>query len=386
MTFQMWRKCALALITASSLTTYAVAQNTSGEASAQGSAQSGSAQGSAQGSTQGNTNNQKDASSNTNSESAQRNDNQGSRGGGDSQDQASKNTNSQSDQDRQSTRRSSDGSNTRDGRNSTNTRSDRNADRGDDRGGRRDERSTDNRSDRSDRGRNGDRDSSRRDMRGPDIGLWFNRQSRDGLIIVDVSSKGAIAKFGFREGDRIVSVNGRRIASEAEFIQFLLHSDVERVKVIVIRDNREEVIYVEPAILTREYEYTDVDPLERFGIIVDDRYDDRIVVWRVIPRSPAYYAGFRPGDVVINFGGRPYKSRVEFEKSANEWKEGEVNVQVRRGDKNRELSADVPKYDRSNARISERTDRRVDGAERRTERNDNSRQNTRRPGILGGRR
>jgi C-terminal processing protease CtpA/Prc len=222
--------------------------------------------------------------------------------------------------------------------------------------------------------------SRENNMRGPDIGLWFSRNSRDGLVIADVSSKGAIARFGFHEGDRIVSVNGHRVTTEAEFIQFVLHSDVDQVKIIVIRDGREEVIVVEPQVLTREYdvEYTQTDPLERFGIIVDDRYDDRIVVWRVIPRSPAYYAGFRPGDVVVNFGGRPYKTRTEFEHGAGEWKEGEVNVEIRRGDKTRQLSADVPRNERSNVRTAERTDRQMDRQDRRSERASGRRG----PGIL----
>ena len=126
-------------------------------------------------------------------------------------------------------------------------------------------------------------------MRGPDIGLWFNRGNRDGLVISDVSSRGPIAKLGFRESDRIVSVNGRRVTREPEFIEYLMASDADRVPVIVSRDGREETIYVQPSVLTEDYEYADVNPLEQFGIVLDDRYNDRIVVWKIVPRSPAYY-------------------------------------------------------------------------------------------------
>jgi S1-C subfamily serine protease len=237
-------------------------------------------------------------------------------------------------------------------------------------------------------------------MRGPDIGIWFSRSSRDGLVISDVSSRGAIAKLGFREGDRIVSVDGRRVTREEDFIQFLVRTDARRVKVIVLRDDREETIYVEPAVLFEEEEYVEVDPLERFGIILDDRYDDRIVVWRVIPRSPAYYAGFRPGDVVVTFGGRPYRTRTEFERGSRDWKTGEANVQIRRGERTRDLSVDIPNRDRMDRRTSERSQVR-DGrtAQRdssvtpaqattpnttnRTDRNTNDqRDNNRRDGIL----
>ena len=71
------------------------------------------------------------------------------------------------------------------------------------------------------------RDNDRRDwrnldpsrVRAADFGLWFNAQARTagsagGLVIADVNSDGAIAKVGFREGDRIVSVNGRAIDND----------------------------------------------------------------------------------------------------------------------------------------------------------------------------
>lgn len=208
-------------------------------------------------------------------------------------------------------------------------------------------------------------------------------------MISDVSNRGPIAKLGFREGDRIVSANGRRANSESEFIQLVFHSNLNRVPVVVFRDGREETIYIEPAVFADGYEMVEVDPLERFGIILDDRYDDRIVVWRVIPRSPAYYAGFRPGDVIATFSGHPYRTRSEFERSVGTWKTGETTVQVRRGDRNRELTVDVPSLDRS-----ERSARRTDQVERRdsdrvdrdsndaNERHDNYQDNRR--GILNG--
>src|SRR4029079_3911972 len=143
---------------------------------------------------------------------------------------------------------------------------------------------------------------------------------------------GAISKLGFHEGDRIVSVNGRRVTREPEFIEYLMASDADRVAVVVTRDGREETIYVRPAVFTEEYEYADAEPLEQIGIVLDDRYNDRIVVWKVIPRSPAYYAGVREGDVITTFGDRPYRTRSEFEKAIVGAKEGEANIQVRRGD------------------------------------------------------
>ena len=183
-----------------------------------------------------------------------------------------------------------------------------------------------------------------KDLRAPDIGLWFDRKSRDGLVISDVSTKGPIAKLGFKEGDRIVSVNGKRVSREADFIDDLL-SNNRRVDVIVTRDGREATIQVDPTLLVEDYGATEVDPLEQLGIVVDDRYNDRIVVWRVIPRSPAYYSGIRSGDVLATFDARKLGSRQEFEKSVATLNPGEVDVEVRRGDRTRDLTVDVPRFE-----------------------------------------
>jgi PDZ domain len=207
------------------------------------------------------------------------------------------------------------------------------------------------------------------DMRGPDIGLWFNRGNRDGLVISDVSGHGPIAQLGFREGDRIVSVNGQRVSGEREFITYLLTGNEDRVAVVVTRDGREQTIYVEPAQLTDDYTTAQVEPMEQFGVVLDDRYDDRIVIWRVIPRSPAYYAGIRDGDVISTFGDHPYKTRTEFETSIRDIKAGETNLQVRRGEKTRDLSVDVPEFEKG-ARSEERGARGSDQNARSTDRND----------------
>jgi C-terminal processing protease CtpA/Prc len=183
------------------------------------------------------------------------------------------------------------------------------------------------------------------DMRGPDIGLWFGGGTNDGLVISDVAPRGAISQLGFHEGDRIVSVNRHRISREPDFINYLFGGNSNRVEVIVTRDGREQSIFVEPNTLTAGFGVAQVEPLEQFGVVLDDRYDDRVVVWRVFPRSPAYYAGIREGDVISTLGGQPYTARSEFETSVRGLKAGATNLQVRRGEKTRDRSVNVPDFE-----------------------------------------
>ena len=151
-------------------------------------------------------------------------------------------------------------------------------------------------------------------IRSADIGLWFDTRSRDGLVINDLGT-GAISRWGFREGDRIYSVNGVRVDSERAFLTSLFDPRWrdERVSVVIYRHGRPWTVYVYPSQLVTEYTtVATVDPLEQYGLILDDRYDDYVVVWRVLPRSPAYYAGLRPGDVITTFDNRRLTGRDDF--------------------------------------------------------------------------
>jgi hypothetical protein len=270
-------------------------------------------------------------------------------------------------------------------------------DRNDARDDRRDDRPA--ARDDNDRGIGANVKFSAQGTRAADIGLWFDRDNSKGLVISDVASQGAIARLGFREGDRIVSVNGQKVTRENDFITYLFADDVrnERIKVIVIRDGREEVIMVEPAVFVEELSYVQNDPLETFGIVVDDRYNDRIVVWRVIPRSPAYYAGIRTGDVIVGFNGQRLANIATFVQRLSNATAGEVPVQVTRGQADRTLHVDVPKFvNRSERRTSlrpnfdnaaerreDRLDRREERIEDRRDRRDNvaPRTNTPAPGV-----
>ena len=180
------------------------------------------------------------------------------------------------------------------------------------------------------------------DMQSADVGLWFNRDTRDGLVIADIATQGPIAKLGFQEGDRIVSVGGQRIARQADFMRYLFSSNVRgRVPVIVLRGGQETTIYMEPQVFLTHVNSYQTDPLENFGIILDDRAADRIVVWRVIPRSPAFFAGIRSGDVLVSFNKQPIQSSAQLIELAGKAQVGPIDVEVQRGDRTRSLELDL---------------------------------------------
>jgi len=200
-------------------------------------------------------------------------------------------------------------------------------------------------------------------LRGPDVGLWFNPSTRDGLVIADVATTGPFARLGFVEGDRIVSVNGRRVLTEPDFMQFLVANNANPVEVVVFRNGRNERIVVDPTILTQDNFIPEVTPLQEFGIVLDDRFNDRVVIWQVLPQSPAFYAGFRTGDVVTTLSGQPFRTRSEFETAVVGLRSGQANVQVRRSGRARNLVIDVPQFTRTAQRsaLGQRAGDRIEG-------------------------
>jgi len=182
-------------------------------------------------------------------------------------------------------------------------------------------------------------------------------------VISDVVTTGPFARLGFVEGDRIISVNGNPALTEPDFMQLLLANNANPVDVVVFRNGRNQRIVVDPTILAQENFVPEVSPLEQFGIVLDDRFNDRVVVWQVLPQSPAFYAGFRPGDVVTTLSGQPFRTRAEFENAVVGMRAGQANVQVRRGDRARNLVIDVPQFTRTAQRsaIGQRAGDRIEG-------------------------
>jgi hypothetical protein len=193
-------------------------------------------------------------------------------------------------------------------------------------------------------------------VRSADVGLWFDRSTADGLIINDLGT-GAISRLGFREGDRVYSVNGVRVDSEAAFVRTMFDPRWrdQRVNVIIYRHGRPWTVYVQPAALVQEYTTVAYDPLDDWGLVLDDRYDDYVVVWRVRPRTPAYYAGLRAGDVITTWQGRRLTGRDDFVRLAGQGGFNDLALDISRNRQTRRIDLDL-----SDLRTSTRTSLRPD--------------------------
>jgi C-terminal processing protease CtpA/Prc len=191
------------------------------------------------------------------------------------------------------------------------------------------------------------------DYRSADFGLWFDRSVNEGLVISDVATTGLIADLGFVAGDRIVSINGRPVASEAQFMDFVFAPQFrdQRVQVIVDRAGVQETIVLEPSALIRELVMVQEEPLEELGIVLDDRYNDRALVWRVTRRSPAFYAGIRPGDTITAINRQRVATAEDAHQAAANLGDGPVVIQVSRGDRFRDVQVELVPSERREVRV-----------------------------------
>ena len=65
-----------------------------------------------------------------------------------------------------------------------------------------------------------------------------------GLTISNITRDSIFYRSGLRDRDVIVSYGGRPIRSQDDFVRFVVYQPGKRIPVVVLRDGREETIYV----------------------------------------------------------------------------------------------------------------------------------------------
>jgi hypothetical protein len=186
--------------------------------------------------------------------------------------------------------------------------------------------------------RNADQRSTARDVHRQahrsdrDLGITFGRVTERGLAVSDLAKTSMLFKAGLRPGDFIISVNGHRLARPDDFDQFVygMNND-ERITVVVWRDGREEVVYLEPSIFYVDEVYD--DDFAYFGVVFDDRYPDRLIVRRVYPDTPAFLAGLREGDVITTWHGERITNLADFGRILHRIEPGTVDFEYMRESK-----------------------------------------------------
>jgi hypothetical protein len=156
------------------------------------------------------------------------------------------------------------------------------------------------------------RDDRRRDR---ELGIRFGAANRRGLTIDTIERNSIFYDSGLRGGDVIISVSGRPLRTEVDFVAWVHRHPGQRIPVMVLRDGRQETVYITyeqdmlpPESTTGYSEPQAIGAQAYLGVMFDAQVFDAALVRSVAPDSPAAHAGLRSGDMIVALNEQPVSS------------------------------------------------------------------------------
>ena len=154
-----------------------------------------------------------------------------------------------------------------------------------------------------------------------------------GALVVQLAPGGPAADAGLREGDVIISFDGKNIPTSSDLPHVVgLIAPGTRVPVVVMRDKKRKTVKVEVGGLDADDSYTlNADGASdeqggRLGLIIEEAPQEvlersglagGVLVREVLPGSVAAEAGVMHGDVITLIGNTPVKSVATFSKAVD---------------------------------------------------------------------
>jgi len=135
------------------------------------------------------------------------------------------------------------------------------------------------------------------------LGFQIDARNNQGLRISGLQGTSAAAKAGFRQNDRIVSIDGRTFTTAAQLRGYLAVQGGRRVPVIIHRGGQQFTIELPLDERPSEGAWLGVNLDEEGSAEAASVRGARIA--RIYPTGPAAQAGLYPGDVITAINNQP---------------------------------------------------------------------------------
>lgn len=152
-----------------------------------------------------------------------------------------------------------------------------------------------------------------------------NKNLKDGVWCIDSLAY----EIGFKNGDKILSVNDKSIDNFADIMPEMLYGG----NVQILRNGEEKTIEIPQNFIEKLIDNNNGIPLFL--------YRTPFVVGKVVDTMPAYKAGLKKGDKIIAFNGVPITYFDELQDSLSNSKNKLINLIVNREEENLDLSVEV---------------------------------------------
>ncbi len=190
----------------------------------------------------------------------------------------------------------------------------------------------------------------------PEIAKSFGLSESEGALVGDVVKGSPADKAGIKRGDVIVEFDGKKIKSVEDLPKLVAATRPDtKAKMIGIRDGARKEFSVTIGTLKEEKEVVEAKTEENMGLSVQNitpeiaqqlnlDTSDGVVVMDINPSSPAYAAGVRRGQVIIEINRKEIKDVEDYKKVVSKIKGGDVvTLYIKDGKGGKYFSFTLPK-------------------------------------------
>jgi len=159
-------------------------------------------------------------------------------------------------------------------------------------------------------------------------------------LLTAVRPRSPAYQAGLRAGDRIVEVDGAKIALAAQLKQELSRRYAgDRIRIAVLRDGNRIERELELVAKLEPYEHPFLGILPLRSAVKGDKKDAGVAVRYVYPDGPAARSGIQRGDVLTSLGGKPIQAARQLRDRLGEFAPDDpVEVGLRRGSESRKVT------------------------------------------------